>query len=416
MTTPLSEKYRPNKFSEIMGQNLAIDKLKAFFNSFNMKLAKKKAILLYGPPGTGKTTLAHVLAKEVEYELFELNASDLRNRAKLDEILKPSTLQKSLFSKGKIILVDEADGITSTEYGGLAELIALIEKTKFPMVITANDIWQQKFALLRQKCELVALKEVAYEIILEILKKILEKEVKNIELDLLKSIAAKSRGDLRAALNDLQSVIYNHNIGEFNEKDIGEREKNLDIFNAMKNIFKCKTTKETTEAYDNVQMETDQISLWLEKNIPLEYHGEDLVRAFEALSKADIFKGRIYRQQHWRFMEYQNFFLTAGISAARRIKSNAESFTKYQQPTRILKIWMNNQNNARKKTIAEKYAEYTHTSRKRAMKDFFLISLILNNESAKKLDLSEQEKDFLEERKNSLRIMHGLNRFAEKKV
>jgi len=416
MTTPLSEKYRPNKFSEIMGQNLAIDKLKAFFNSFNMKLAKKKAILLYGPPGTGKTTLAHVLAKEVEYELFELNASDLRNRAKLDEILKPSTLQKSLFSKGKIILVDEADGITSTEYGGLAELIALIEKTKFPMVITANDIWQQKFSLLRQKCELVALKEVRYEIILEILKEILEKEVKNVELDLLKSIAAKSRGDLRAALNDLQSVIYNNNIGEFNEKDIGEREKNLDIFNAMKNIFKCKTTKETTEAYDNVQMETDQISLWLEKNIPTEYHGEDLARAFEALSKADIFKGRIYRQQHWRFMEYQNFFLTAGISAARRIKSNAESFTKYQQPTRILKIWMNNQNNARKKTIAEKYAEYTHTSRKRAMKDFFLISLILNNESAKKLDLSEQEKDFLEERKNSLRVMHGLNRFAEKKV
>jgi len=415
MTNPLSEKYRPNKFFEIRGQNLAIDKIKAFFNSFNMGLAKKKAILLYGPPGTGKTTLAHVLAKEAEYELFELNASDLRNRAKLDEILKPSTLQKSLFSKGKIILVDEADGITSTEYGGLAELIALIEKTKFPMIITANDIWQQKFSLLRQKCELVAMKEVQYDIILEILKEILEKEMKNVELDLLKSIAAKSRGDLRAALNDLQSII-NNDIGEFNEKDIGEREKNLDIFNAMKNIFKCKTTKETIEAYENVQMETDQISLWLEKNIPLEYHGEDLVRAFEALSRADIFKGRIYRQQHWRFMEYQNFFLTAGISAARKNKTNVDSFTKYQQPNRILKIWMNNQNNAKKKTIAEKYAEYTHTSRKRAMKDFFLISLILGKEAAKKLDLSEQEKDFLDERRNSLRVSYGLNRFAEKKA
>jgi len=415
MTNTLSEKYRPNKFSEIVGQNLAVDKLKAFFNSFNMGLAKKKAILLYGPAGTGKTTMAQVLAKEAGYEIFELNASDLRNRAKLDEVLKPSTLQKSLFSKGKIILVDEADGITSTEYGGLAELIALIEKTKFPMIITANDIWQQKFSLLRQKCELVPLKEVPYDIILEILKEILEKEIKNVELDLLKSIAAKSRGDLRAALNDLQSVI-NNNIGDVNENDIGEREKNMDIFNAMKNVFKCKTTKETTEAYDNVQMEIDQISLWLEKNIPAEYHGEDMVRAFEALSRADIFKGRIYRQQHWRFMEYQNFFLTAGISAARKVKANVESFTKYQQPTRILKIWMNNQNNAKKKTIAEKYAEYTHTSKKRAMKDFFLISLIINDASAKKLDLSEQEKDFLDEKRNSLRVAYGLNRFAEKKA
>jgi replication factor C large subunit len=415
MTIPLSEKYRPNKFSEVKGQDIAIEKIKAFFNSFNMGMAKKKAILLHGPAGTGKTTLAHVLAKETEYELFELNASDLRNRTKLDEVLKPSTIQKSLFSKGKIILVDEADGITSTEYGGLAELIALVEKTKFPMVITANDIWNQKFSLLRQKCELVQLKEVPYEVIAKILKEILEKEMKNIELDLLKSIAAKSRGDLRAALNDLQSVI-NNDVGDVNEIDIGEREKKSDIFNAMRNIFKFKTIKEVTNAYDNVEMEMDQISLWIEKNIPLEYRGEDLARAFEALSKADVFKGRIHRQQHWRFMEYQNFFLTAGISAARRIKSSADSFTKYQPPTRILKIWMNNQNNAKKKTIAEKYAEYTHTSKKRAMKDFFLISLILNDESAKKLDLSEQEKEFLEERKNSLRVMHGFNRFSEKKV
>ena len=150
-TIPLSEKYRPAKFSEVIGQEFAADKIKAFVSSFEKGISKKKAILMYGPAGVGKTTLAHVIAKELTYEIFELNASDLRNRAKLDEVLKPSTLQKSLFSKGKIILVDEVDGVTATDYGGLAELIVLIEKTKFPIIITCNDVWQTKFSLLRNK-------------------------------------------------------------------------------------------------------------------------------------------------------------------------------------------------------------------------------------------------------------------------
>ena len=139
-TIPLFEKYRPKKFSDIISQEVAIDKIKAFANSFFKGIPKKKALLLYGPAGIGKTTLAHVIANELDYELFELNSSDLRNRAKLEEVLKPSTMQKSLFAKSKIILVDEVDGVTTTDFGGLAELIVLIEKTKFPIIITCNDV------------------------------------------------------------------------------------------------------------------------------------------------------------------------------------------------------------------------------------------------------------------------------------
>ena len=128
---PLSEKYRPKKISDIKGQEIAVDKLKGFINSFSKGAGKKKAILFAGPAGTGKTSLALALATELELELFELNASDLRNRKKLDEVMKPSTEQSSLFAKSKIILIDEVDGVTATEYGGLAELIILIEKTQF---------------------------------------------------------------------------------------------------------------------------------------------------------------------------------------------------------------------------------------------------------------------------------------------
>ena len=408
-TIPLSEKYRPQKFSEIVGQEVAVDKIKAFVNSFEKRIAKKKAMLLYGPAGTGKTTLAYAMAKEMGYEIFELNSSDLRNRKNLDEVLKPSTLQKSLFSKGKIILVDEVDGVTTTDYGGLAELVVLIEITKFPIIITCNDVWQKKFSLLRSKCEMMPLKEASYAVMLDFLRLITKKENKIVHENVIKEIAAKSRGDMRAALNDLQSVIYIEE-SAIMEEEIGVREKTQDIFNALREIFKLRTNKETIEAYNNVDLEIDQISLWLEENIPMEYHGEDLARAFEALSRADIFKGRIHRQQYWHFMVYQNFFLTAGISAAKGAKSLPDRFTKYNPPKRILKIWMINQQNTRKKSISGKLAELIHTGKKRAMNEFNTLALLIDEDTMKTMNLSEEELEYLKEKKTE--ILFSLGKIA----
>lgn len=405
-TNPLSEKYRPKKFSEIKNQEVAIDKIKAFVNGFSRGIVQKKAVLLYGPAGTGKTTLAHVLAQELDHEIFELNSSDLRNRAKLDEVLKPSTQQHSLFSKGKVILVDEVDGVTTTDYGGLPELIVLIERTKFPIIITCNDIWQNKFSLLRSKCEMIPIKEIPYLSILEYLKEISKKENKIVNENALKEIAAKSRGDLRAALNDLQSILYSEET-EIMQTEIDLREKAQDIFNALREVFKTRTHKKTIEAYDSVEMEIDQIALWLEENIPSEYRGIELAKAFEAMSKADIFKGRIYRQQHWRFMLYQNFFLTAGISAAKGNKSLPDRFTKYNPPKRILKIWMINQKNAKKKSISGKLAELTHTSKKRALHDFNILTLIADDNTKKQMNLSEEEIEYLAEKRQEIVLSLG---------
>jgi replication factor C large subunit len=400
-TIPLFEKHRPKKISEVKGQDIAIDKIKAYIHSFEKGISKKKAVLLFGPAGTGKTTLAHVFANEMDYEIFELNASDLRNRAKLDEVLKPSTLQHSLFKKGKIILVDEVDGVTSTEYGGLAELIALIEKTKFPIIITCNDVWQNKFSLLRSKCELIQIKELPYPVVLEIIKTIAKLENAFIPENIIKEISAKSRGDLRAALNDLQTVI-NLKSAEVMEEQIHLREKSQSIFEAIKEVLKIRTNEKTIEAFENVDMDIDQIILWLEENIPAEYRGEDLAKAFQALSKADVFKGRIHRQQYWHFLIYENFFLTAGVSAAKGLKSFAAKFTKYNPPQRILKIWMANQRNARKKAVAFKLAELTHTSKKRALRDFNILALITTQEEMKEMQLDEEQISFLNERKNEI--------------
>lgn len=414
MILPLTEKYRAKTFSEIKGQENAIQEIKAFLKMF----PRKKAIILNGPVGTGKTSMAIALANEYNLELFELNASDLRNRSKLDEILKPATNQQSLFKTGKIILMDEADGITTNDRGGLPELLVLIEKSSFPIIITANDIWQKKFSLLRQKCPIINLKEIKEELIYEILIDITKKENKNIPIEIITLIAKKAKGDLRAALNDLQSFltleILEHAMPklDFLEKphlDIGEREKTESIFDSLKKLFQNQTDQDTINIFDSADLEIDEIALWIEENIPSEYQGKALAKAYNYLSKADIFKGRIYRQQYWRFLFYQNFFLTAGISSVTKIKN--KKFISYKRPSRILKIWLANQKNAKKKAIINKYSSLTHMSTKKANRDSFLLPLILDKKAQEEMDLDEKEKDYLQDKRGAIIIANNLNRF-----
>jgi len=225
-----------------------------------------------------------------------------------------------------------------------------------------------------------------------VLADILRKEKSFMEDSILTRIAVKAKGDLRAAINDIQTI---SKLKDLSSIDFDERNKEVDIFNALKMIFKEKATDETLKIFDSVKTPIDEIILWVEENIPLEYKGRELARAYYLLSKTDIFRGRIYKQQYWRFLVYENIFLSYGISSSK--KSAKPGFTTYKKPTRILKIWMNNQKNIKKKSISAKYAEYVHIGKKRAMQEFPIIKQIINSnpEIPKELKLDEEELEYL---------------------
>lgn len=380
-----AEKYRIKKSSDLIGQNKSIEEI----NNFLKEYPKKRGIILHGPAGTGKTSIAISIAKENNYEIFELNASDLRNRQKLEQILKPATEQQSLFKTGKIILMDEVDGVTGSDTGGIPELIRVIETTRYPIIMTCNDIWQSKLSSLRQKCKLVELKALNTLQIAEILRKVSENEGLKIGLSSLNQIAIKSQGDVRAALNDLQSYSEGEDIliDPSEKRDIEEN-----IFNILRKLFKER--QNFLDIFDNTSLSLDEILLWIEENIPKEYKNEALAKAYYALGKADVFRGRIYLNQSWRFLTYQNIFQSAGISYAK--KTPSIGFTKYEKPKRVLKIWLNNQKQEKKKSIAKKYAHLVHCSSKRAMRDFAILKEIIKNEEVQKqMKLTEEEIDFI---------------------
>ena len=84
---------------------------------------RNKTILLVGPPGIGKTTMAFLVAKQFGYDMIGLNASDVRSKSRINEILTPVLGNQSVLGT-PMIFVDEVDGIHgSSDYGGVEALV-----------------------------------------------------------------------------------------------------------------------------------------------------------------------------------------------------------------------------------------------------------------------------------------------------
>lgn len=377
----LVDKYRPKSVKEVLGHENAI---------LQIKDSLKKPILLHGSPGTGKTSFVHALASDLDYEIIEVNASDFRTRDDIENIVGNSLKQQSLFKRGKIILVDELDGISGREdRGGLQALLTLIQESKFPIIMIANDPWDSKFSSLRMKSKVIEFKRLNYLTICNILTSISKKEDIKISEKELKELAIKSNGDVRAAINDIEVLSYKNNLDGF-----GDRKQELSIFNAIQTILKSKDPKLVLNIFDEVNSDINENMLWLEENIALEYKDKnDLANAYDILSKADVFRGRITRWQHWRFWVYMNDFMTAGISLSK--KEMYYGFTKYKKPSRILEIWKYNMKNKLKKDISKKIAKKVHTSIKNVNKDFLLYKNFIDKDLAKELRFTDEELEFL---------------------
>jgi replication factor C large subunit len=378
-------KYSPKNLNEIYGQESSLAKLQ-----YNVK--NNIPTILHGPTGTGKTSSVYALAKDMDFEVLELNASNFRNKAQISSIIGGAAQQQSLFNKGKIILIDELDGISGQkDRGGLQELNKLLPLVKHPLVLVSNDIWDRKFNTLRKKLDLIEYKALDYNVIFEVLKNVSEKEKIRFNEQDLKTISRSANGDLRAALTDLQTVIEDQNI---NLELLSERDSTQEITNSLKIIFKTLDPMISLKSTDNLKENLDELFLWIEENLPKEYQGEDLKNAMEYLSKADVFKGRIFRQQYYRFMVYQNTFLTSGISISKKEKNLG--FINYTKPSRILKMFIAKMRNAKKLSISKQIAAATHLSTKQVSQNFHIYRKFLQNpEVSEELELSEDEIKFL---------------------
>jgi len=149
------EKYKPKSLNDFVGNSQNIIKIKDWLSNF--KENKEKSILLSGPPGIGKTTIATLIFKKFNYIPIEFNASELRTAKslenKLDNILNNSNILSMFNDNRKIgIIMDEIDGCSVGDRGGLKKIIKYLKKKqkfKNPIILICNN--ESKLNILQIK-------------------------------------------------------------------------------------------------------------------------------------------------------------------------------------------------------------------------------------------------------------------------
>jgi replication factor C large subunit len=381
---PLAEKYKPKNLAEFVDQREALEQFLEWIKKWR---PGSKALLFYGNPGTGKTALVHAYAKEKNLEFIEMNASDWRSASQIEEVLGQSMKQMSLFKKGKIFLIDECDNLAGREdMGGVGAMIKIIKESMFPVVLTSNNPYDPKLRNLRQYCQLVEFRKIPVWDIEARLMKICEAEKIKCDKNVLSQIAKMSGGDLRSALNDLEAAAEGKNEITVDDLEaLGQREREVSIFDALKTIFRTKTALAAKVAIEQVDKDPEEIFWWIENNISREYENpEEIAKAFDALSKADIFRQRIALRQKWQFKAYMIDLMTAGIAVAKR--KMYSKFTRYQYPSNIMILGRTKGARAEKKKVLAKLAENLHCSTRKVRKEYLpYVKIMLKDPKNRKI-------------------------------
>ena len=363
---PWSEKYAPSSLSEIVGQPTEKIKIHARNNP------RGKALFIWGPAGCGKSSSVVAFAKEQGYQLVQMDAGESPNAERIKNVIGNASITGSLFGR-KVILVDDVDTFDSRERG-ITELIEVIKKTRVPIFLTAINPWEPKLRTLRGRCELVEFKGLNSSIIKGVLKKICIKEGIKVDDSVLYSIALHSRGDVRAAINNLEMLGYDKEITKFDLEAMGYREREVSIFDALKVLFKG-NFEESLHSLDEVNLDFEAKLMWVTENICNEYSGKkEISSAFNWLSRADVFNGRV-RSQYWRFLLYATAFMTVGVNSVGIGRGR-----KYSRPSKLLKLWRSKFERELRKQAALKLQPAYNTSIRKIIESLPFLKLLLKKE------------------------------------
>lgn len=204
---PWQEKYRPQKLSDVVAHVEIIKTLSKMMENGDLP-----HLLLYGPPGTGKTSTILALARHVPgSEVLELNASDDRGievvRSRIKEFVstKKLSFHKTQNSKGlKLVMLDESDALTLPAQMALRRIIEQYSHgTRFCLI--ANYIHKLIPALL-SRCMRFRFMPLPDRFIAERLRYVANKEQLTIESGALAALLRVASGDMRQAINTLQST------------------------------------------------------------------------------------------------------------------------------------------------------------------------------------------------------------------
>lgn len=291
-----SEKYRPKNLLELIGNEDA----KVSIVEWIVKWIKgTKPILLVGPPGTGKTTLATLCAKQFGYDLIGLNASDIRNKQRIQEILTPVLGSSSLLGK-PMIFVDEVDGIHGrSDYGGVEALIDILKEPTVPIILAANSERSNKMKSIKKATKTILLKPIPPRLLRLYLESILKKEGTSLSAGTLLRLVVESKGDIRSMLNSAQALVTGF------EPQTEKSFQSVDVEESVNAFFKAKSVDEARAILYSLRIDPqEKIQAFYSSVITSDLTKDDMQKMLQVISEADLIYGRIMQTQEWRLLRY----------------------------------------------------------------------------------------------------------------
>ena len=296
-----SEKYRPQATSEMVGNEEA----RAAITEWFVKWKKgTKPLLLVGPPGIGKTTIAYILAKQFGYDMIGLNASDVRSKSRINEILMPVLGNVSVMG-APMIFVDEVDGIHGRgDYGGASALVEILKEPTVPILLAANSDASDKMKGVKKAVKTVTLKRIPPRLLRVYLEDILKRQGAKLSPGALIKVIDKSKGDIRSMINLAQSLVTGFN------PQTDQSFESVNVEEGVNAFFKANSVDEARSVLYSMQIDPrEKINAFYSSIITSELDGASLAKYLETISDADMLFGKIMRTQNWRLLRYLNDIL-----------------------------------------------------------------------------------------------------------
>ena len=293
-----SEKYRPQIISDMVGNEEA----RAAIIEWFVKWKKgTKPLLLVGPPGIGKTTIAYLVAKQFGYDMIGLNASDVRSKSRINEILMPVLGNVSVLGT-PMIFVDEVDGIHGRgDYGGASALVDILKEPTVPIVLAANNDTSDKMKSIKKVVKIIYFKKIPPRLLRVYLENILKKQSAKLSPGALIKVIDKSKGDIRSMINLTQSLETGFN------PQTEQSFESVNVEDGVNAFFKANSVEEARSVLYSMRIDPrEKINAFYSSIVTSELDSASLAKYLEIISTADVLFGRIMKTQNWRLLRYLN--------------------------------------------------------------------------------------------------------------